>query len=1255
MPCRRNGAVRRFEWVALVVALSAWHVPGLLAAGLVPRAAVIKPARTVVNPAVFRTDVIAVKFRDDLRVRLRAGRLTDEGSGALAPAAATLANLGGRWERVHTVPEARLDEMRAAAERATGRTVADLNTDYFLHLPAGQSAAAAIGALNALASVELAQPVALPVAAPVPPNFQANQGYLGLATAGVGATCMWNVPGGTGANSKIADAEYSWNRNHNDLGATTLLGGAPTDPFNNDNHGTAVLGEIGALNNGNGVTGIVYGTTMYVVAVNVGGVQNVAGAITTAAANLAGGDVILIEQQYPGPNYTGVPAGTQVGLVPVEWNVGIYNAIVAAVGNGIVVVEAGGNGSQNLDAAVYSTGNGGHWPFLAANDSGALIVGAGAVPGGSDVDRSRLGFSNYGSTVDLQGWGEKVYSTGYGDAYAAEGKNNWFTAVFSGTSSASPIVASACVALQSAYKVAGGAFLTPAQVKNALQTTGSPQQNGTNPATQNIGPRPDVPKAICSLVPAMDSNANGRPDLCDGLAGLQACCFPNGGCTDTTAAHCTASGGTPQGAGTTCATTQCPVAPPTQACCMPNGACADMPAANCTQAGGTPQGVGTNCGTTQCQPALQACCIPGPAPACADMPPQNCQMIGGLVQGPGTTCLTTPCQIAVPKFSQLPTQNHEDLPSQIDLATMNPKIVVADDFQSDGRPITVVHWWGSYFDPRYQPVIYGGFGAPFQLDGWLISFHEPLAQAGPLAPPLGLYFAPAAAVTVRPTNIAACDGHVVFEYLVEINKCCLLHALPDSRSGWVPARLEAFEEQHCFYYDIDIQAAVGGAYQRQPGTGICLPMPTQNIGAGFPVWGWHTTPTEAGRRAALMSQTMMMPGGQWAYGPWVPAQPLCAPAPVNMAFELLTNNPAPEPPCPQACCFDSGQCSDLPPADCLLAGGTPRGDGTSCATTSCPPIVPKFSQPPTENGADITSSLPWAFFPTNRVAADDFQSDGRPIAVVRWWGSYIDARYAPVQYGGLGSPTALDGWLLSFHEPLAQGAPPLPPLGLYFASADRVRITPAPTPACDGHPVYQFSVYVVDCCLLHAMPDSRSGQIPAQPDAFHEQHCYWYDLDVQAVIGQGYSRDPQTGGCVAAASPNSANLPDVWGWHSTTLENGQRAALMSHVMMVGPQWMYGPWAIAPPMCAVPPANMAFALLTSEPQLPPPCGCHCPGDVDGSNVVNGADVQGFVDCLLSLPAPGDGCGCADLDNNTTVDAVDVTLMVARLMSGAACPP
>ena len=70
-----------------------------------------------------------------------------------------------------------------------------------------------------------------------------------------------------------------------------------------------------------------------------------------------------------------------------------------------------------------------------------------------------------------------------------------YTNEFSGTSSASPIVAGAAVLLQSHAK-REGRTLTPREVRELLQRTGSPQAGNTG---EQIGPRPDLRRALEAL------------------------------------------------------------------------------------------------------------------------------------------------------------------------------------------------------------------------------------------------------------------------------------------------------------------------------------------------------------------------------------------------------------------------------------------------------------------------------------------------------------------------------------------------------------------------------------------------------------------------------------------------------------------------------------------------------------------------------------------------------------------------------------
>ncbi|MEP3211145.1 MAG: S8 family peptidase [Maribacter sp.] len=340
--------------------------------------------------------------------------------------------------------------------------------------------------------------------APITQNLTNNQGYLNAAPQGVDARYAWTLPGGRGNGVRIIDIEGGWNFSHEDLRRNVggLLGGNNnTADLRWFNHGTAVFGEMTGDRNSFGVTGIC--PSANVRAYSIFGVGT-ATAIRRAADNLSAGDVMLIELHRGGPRYPG--GDTQLGFIAIEWWPDDLAALQYATNKGIIVVEAAGNGSQNLNDAIYNTRPSGFpssWrnPFrrTAGHDSGCVIVGAGAPPPGTNggnwgADRSRLGFSNYGTCVDTQGWGRGVTTCGYGQIRGANpnNMNEWYTNFFSGTSSASPIVTGTVACLQGIQKAAGRALLTPRRMRQLLRSTGSPQQAGANPVTQRIGNRPNL-------------------------------------------------------------------------------------------------------------------------------------------------------------------------------------------------------------------------------------------------------------------------------------------------------------------------------------------------------------------------------------------------------------------------------------------------------------------------------------------------------------------------------------------------------------------------------------------------------------------------------------------------------------------------------------------------------------------------------------------------------------------------------------------
>jgi hypothetical protein len=398
-------------------------------------------------------------------------------------------------------PEDRLEELAAQLRRTRGVAGAYVK-------PGAQPAAVEmsdaqqfLGPLNSMTALVADAP-------PATPDFTARQLYLNAAPGGVDARYAWTLAGGRGAGVRIVDVEGAWEFTHEDL--TQNQGGvvgAPSTDLGWRNHGTAVMGEISGDGNAFGVTGICPDANVRGVSI-FGGLGS-AGAIRKAADLLAAGDIILIELHRPGPRATGVG---QQGFIAMEWWPDDFAAIRYAVDKGIVVVEAAGNGAENLDDAVYNTPAAGFpadWrnPFnRSVRDSGAILVGAGAPPPGTHgrdhgPDRSRLGFSNFGAAVDAQGWGREVTTAGYGDLQGGANEQLWYSDTFSGTSSASPIVVGAIACVQGVLAARMRPKLSPARVRELLRSTGTPQQDAPGrPRTQRIGNRPNLRTLIASAL-----------------------------------------------------------------------------------------------------------------------------------------------------------------------------------------------------------------------------------------------------------------------------------------------------------------------------------------------------------------------------------------------------------------------------------------------------------------------------------------------------------------------------------------------------------------------------------------------------------------------------------------------------------------------------------------------------------------------------------------------------------------------------------
>lgn len=320
------------------------------------------------------------------------------------------------------------------------------------------------------------------------PDYSVQQNYLLPAPDGMDVLYAWQLPGGRGEGIQIIDVERSWNIAHEDF-PVLIVESFQTEK--DADHGTAVLGLICGKDNGFGVQGIANQASCGVVSFasdDVLFVGGIADALLVAVEHLDEGDVLLIEVQARGPTSdTSCSCNCdQFEQIPIEFWQSSYDIIQMANDIGIIVVEAAGNGSMNLDSDVYL----GLFQ-RSLRDSGAIFVGA-----GDAKQHVPLCWTNFGSRVDMQAWGEGVITTGYGDLFGDEA-SQYYTSNFQGTSSASALVAGVATVLQGVFHSKTGNVLSPQELREILVSSGT--QEGQGDVEKHIGPLPDLRKAITAL------------------------------------------------------------------------------------------------------------------------------------------------------------------------------------------------------------------------------------------------------------------------------------------------------------------------------------------------------------------------------------------------------------------------------------------------------------------------------------------------------------------------------------------------------------------------------------------------------------------------------------------------------------------------------------------------------------------------------------------------------------------------------------
>jgi hypothetical protein len=329
------------------------------------------------------------------------------------------------------------------------------------------------------------------------------QEYLGDAPKGISVTAAWRHPGGDGAGMRLADIEQGWLLKHPDLPGLPPIRVMPPGfgvNYWDRAHGTNVLGVVLAADNEMGCIGIVPGVQGYAVSEwwrtpgrpGLGQLTwpltalwfSRPAAIAYATWLLAPGDVMLLETQVevldPQPDGTSDPHE-----YPAEFHEINHLLIKLAVNKGIVVVEAAGNGGEDLDAPLF-----GRAYERGARDTGAIMVAAGewtedSQPAGFEP----ASFTNYGHRVDCFSWGLNVVTLGSpaeeGETEAEVDLGLGYVGDFGGTSSAAAIVAGCATAVQGVARWQTGRPLPPLEVRRLLS---DPTHNTRTHADSAVAP-----------------------------------------------------------------------------------------------------------------------------------------------------------------------------------------------------------------------------------------------------------------------------------------------------------------------------------------------------------------------------------------------------------------------------------------------------------------------------------------------------------------------------------------------------------------------------------------------------------------------------------------------------------------------------------------------------------------------------------------------------------------------------------------------
>jgi serine protease len=327
--------------------------------------------------------------------------------------------------------------------------------------------------------------------APPTPLFTQLQLTHQPSPLGYGVWRSQGIYGARGQNVGMVMVESDWIVDHEDVHQLVLgnfIGPPSTQNTSEAHHGLAGASIVSADRNEYGITGATDEVALRFLALGTNG--GIANAILLAGINSQPGDVSMMVLMF----LLGQTSSTD--WVPMEFLQSVFDVTLTVTANGLLFVTTAANGDSNLDD-----------PRLLRRfdrgfrDSGAIFV---AATDGSQMTRAT--YSNYGTRVDTNGWGQNVAACGYGSIfYPNLDLRQTYTSIYAGTSAAVPGIAAVAIALQGAARAQLGRSLSLAELLNLLHTYGT-----VSPDV--IGRRPDL-FAMLQALGAVDGLEMSWPDV----------------------------------------------------------------------------------------------------------------------------------------------------------------------------------------------------------------------------------------------------------------------------------------------------------------------------------------------------------------------------------------------------------------------------------------------------------------------------------------------------------------------------------------------------------------------------------------------------------------------------------------------------------------------------------------------------------------------------------------------------------------------